>query len=158
MAEIFRHAPGLPGYLVSDQGSVIGPQGPRKLSATLRYLTFKAFRGGKHRTIYVHRLVLEAFHGPCPEGMEARHLNGDARDNRAVNLAWGTHQENVQDTIRHGRKARGVACSFAKLTEEDLKVIRAWPRYKHGLKARFPHVSYQTLKNARDGVCYRAGG
>jgi HNH endonuclease/NUMOD4 motif len=30
----------------------------------------------------VHRLVLEAFVGPCPPGQECRHLNGNPSDNR----------------------------------------------------------------------------
>src|SRR5262245_15574121 len=38
----------------------------------------------------VHHLVLEAFVGPRPSGMEARHLNDDPSDNRLVNLAYGT--------------------------------------------------------------------
>lgn len=54
------------------------------------------------RSFLVHRLVLGAFVGPCPAGMECRHLNGDSTDNRVENLAWGTHVENVKDVIAHG--------------------------------------------------------
>lgn len=54
------------------------------------------------KTFKVHRLVLEVFSGECPEGMEARHLNGDNADNRLVNLKWGTHSENINDKRRHG--------------------------------------------------------
>ena len=50
---------------------------------------------------YVHRLVLETFVGPRPDGMEARHLNGDCQDNRVENLIWGTPLENGADKIRH---------------------------------------------------------
>ena len=53
-------------------------------------------------TRLVHRLVLEAFVGPRPEGMVARHLNGDPGDNRLENLAWGTQSENNYDKVRHG--------------------------------------------------------
>lgn len=38
----------------------------------------------------VATLVLETFVGPCPEGMKAIHINGDAEDNRLENLKWGT--------------------------------------------------------------------
>ena len=55
----------------------------------------------KHRTI--HQLVLEAFDGPRPEGMEARHLNGMSFDNRLVNLKWGTSVENGKDKRLHQR-------------------------------------------------------
>lgn len=49
----------------------------------------------------VHRLVLETFVGPCPEGMEARHLDGDPNNNDLANLCWGTHLENMRDRARH---------------------------------------------------------
>lgn len=56
----------------------------------------------KIKQFRVHRLVLEAFVGPCPTEMEARHLNGDRMDNRLENLRWGTKSENAYDKIRHG--------------------------------------------------------
>lgn len=67
----------------------------------------------------VHRLVASAFLGPCPEGQEVRHLNGDATDNSAANLAYGSHVENEADKVRHG--TRQVMC---KLREETVRVIR----------------------------------
>jgi hypothetical protein len=51
----------------------------------------------------VHRLVAFAFHGTPSAGQEVRHLNGCSTDNRASNLAWGTHTENVHDILFHGR-------------------------------------------------------
>lgn len=51
----------------------------------------------------IHRLVLEAFVGPCPTGMEGCHNNGDPTDNRLANLRWDTHAENQRDILRHGR-------------------------------------------------------
>lgn len=53
----------------------------------------------------VHRAVLFAFVGAPAKGLVARHLNGDKRDNRIENLAWGTSQENAQDRSRHRREA-----------------------------------------------------
>jgi hypothetical protein len=50
----------------------------------------------------VHRLVLEAFVGPCPEGMECRHLDGTRTNNHLSNLRWGTSSENNQDILDHG--------------------------------------------------------
>jgi hypothetical protein len=51
---------------------------------------------------YIHRLVLEAWVGPCPDGHEGCHEDGDATNNAVCNLRWGSHASNVQDSIRHG--------------------------------------------------------
>lgn len=40
--------------------------------------------------VLVHRAVLEAFVGPCPEGKEGCHRDGDVRNDAASNLYWGT--------------------------------------------------------------------
>lgn len=61
--------------------------------------------GGKYKTFRVHRLVLTAFVGPCPDGMECRHLNGCKTDNRVENLAWGTPEQNVDDNRNNGAYA-----------------------------------------------------
>lgn len=59
----------------------------------------------KHRK--VHTLVLEAFSGRRPAGLEGCHNNGDAADNRAQNLRWGTRSENSMDMVKHGRNNAG---------------------------------------------------
>ncbi len=81
--------------------------------------------GNGHRTNrYIHRLVLEAFRGPCPDGMECRHLDGNPQNNRLDNLRWGTRTENMADAIRHGTTNRGTRTNFAKLTDDDVIAIR----------------------------------
>lgn len=57
---------------------------------------------GERKYQYVHILVLTAFYGPCPEGMEGCHHDGDPLNNRLGNLRWDTHVGNVSDSIRHG--------------------------------------------------------
>jgi len=54
------------------------------------------------KSFRVHRLVLEAFIGPRPDGMVCRHLNDDKADNTLANLAWVTYLENSADAIRNG--------------------------------------------------------
>ena len=71
------------------------------------YVTVGLRKGAYHRSFGVHRLVLKAFVGPCPEGMEACHNNGDAWDNRLENLRWDTRKNNHQDKIKHGTTVRG---------------------------------------------------
>ena len=71
------------------------------------YLRVGLRRDGKTILRPVHQLVLEAFHGPRPEGMVSRHLNGDKQNNHRTNLAWGTQAENVGDIVQHGRHPHG---------------------------------------------------
>lgn len=49
----------------------------------------------------IHQLVLEAFRGMCPHGMEACHWDGNPRNNKLSNLYWGTRSDNVRDSVRH---------------------------------------------------------
>ncbi|MGH8035083.1 MAG: HNH endonuclease signature motif containing protein, partial [Lysobacterales bacterium] len=50
----------------------------------------------------VHRLVLEAFVGPCPDGMVGCHNDGDTRNNRLSNRRWDTPGSNNRDKQVHG--------------------------------------------------------
>lgn len=51
---------------------------------------------------YVHQVVAHTFHGEKPAKLLIRHLNGNCRDNRPVNLKYGTYAENTADSIKHG--------------------------------------------------------
>lgn len=67
------------------------------------YLLIKLRKDGAATSFRVHRLVLEAFVGPRPEGMVCRHLNDTRTDNALRNLSWGTGVENSADAARNGR-------------------------------------------------------
>lgn len=62
------------------------------------YLTVRV--DGKTRR--VHRLVMLAFVGPRPPGLQIRHLDGNNQHNDLSNLKYGTPAENAADKIRHG--------------------------------------------------------
>lgn len=99
----WRPIPGDEPYEASSTGEI---RSPRKILSTQRntvsgYL-YVTLGYGNRRTRTVHSLVLRAFHGPRPEGVEARHLDGNQLNNSAVNLTWGTHSENLRDTVKHG--------------------------------------------------------
>lgn len=133
-------------YEVSDQGNV------RSLDHTVRnrYASYvrkggplknhaKDGHGGHHqvriggrsgRWRTVHQLVLEAFVGPIPPGMEVRHLNGDPTDNRLENLAYGTHSENMRDRLAHGTDPhlKNTHCPHGHAYDEQNTLMRKiWP-------------------------------
>lgn len=60
-------------------------------------------RDGESYMAKVHRLVLEAFAGPAPDGYDGCHNDGDPNNNRAENLRWDTHGGNMRDRYWHAR-------------------------------------------------------
>lgn len=84
---------------------------------------------GRVDRAYVHQLVAESFHGARPAESVVRHLNGDARNNLAVNLAWGTPQENTGDSVRHRthQAVRKVRCKRGHLLAHPNLIVRALP-------------------------------
>ena len=112
--ETWKPIPNHENYFVSDDGRVRNSKG-RELSGRdigSGHLQVALYTNGKRHDRQVHRMVLAAFVGPCPAGMEVRHLNGDPGDNRLSNLKYGTSAENKQDVLRHGThpEARKTHC------------------------------------------------
>ena len=90
------------------------------------YVRVSLCKDGRMRHKFVHRLVLEAFVGPCQPGLECRHMDGDRTNNKLTNLKWGTRLENNQDRRRHGTTPQGERNPFAKLTEDKvIKILKA---------------------------------
>jgi hypothetical protein len=130
-AVVIEHAvhPDFPGYDVWADGTVVSRIHRRarvlKPIAVGKYAGFTLRdRLGAIRRIYHHRLVCEAFHGPCPDGQETRHRDGDRLNNSATNLEWGTRSENMRDKERHGTAPKGERHGCAKLTETDVREMR----------------------------------
>ena len=74
----------------------------------------------------VHSLVLSAFLGLRPDGMQASHLDGDKCNNIPSNLVWETPAENSMRKFDHGTVHRGVQIMQAKLDPDKVKRIRAF--------------------------------
>jgi hypothetical protein len=74
---------------------------------------------------HIHVLVAEAFIGPRPDGMVVCHCDGDHLNNRPGNLRYDTVQGNIDDTERHGTRAKGERQGAAILTADRVKAIRA---------------------------------
>jgi transcriptional regulator len=137
--ELWVEIAGFPGYRVSSLGGVQtrkknhGAHGYRpdgewrdKAPGISRrgYRLIRLYKGGKGFTRFVHRLVLEAFVGPRPEGLVGLHGDGDPSNNRLSNIRWSTSIENAADRQRHGRTPRGERHSGSKLTDDEVREIR----------------------------------
>lgn len=94
------------------------------------YLEVALSVGNQKKTRLVHRLVLEAFVELRPEGQHGRHGPGGIRDNRRVNLCWGSAVENAADKERDGTLLCGDSHRGARLTEAV--VLECRRRYAAG--------------------------
>ncbi len=127
--EIWKDIPGYVGkYQVSNLGRVKSLE--RKVRS-INWYTGKEFSRTVHERILkpgpvnsghlyvvlghgeagkpVHQLVMKAFIGEAPQGMEVRHLNGDPTDNRLENLRYGTRTENILDVFYQGGRWRKLS-------------------------------------------------
>lgn len=145
----YRDVQGFPGYRVGDDGSVWSCKNARwGLRSTWKRMKLYPVPSGhlsatlmgpnrKARHIFAHILVLNAFVGPCPDGLECCHEDGDPTNNHVGNLRWDTRKANVADTRRHGKMLIGEAAPGAYLTEDVVRQIRS--SYVRG------EVGYKTL-------------
>lgn len=125
-------------YEVSDRGNLrrlLERDGkplatPRVLSLAVDgdgYVNTKLSIGGRIFNKKRHTLVAEAFIGVAPRGKQVNHIDGVKTNNHVANLEWVTARENNRHARRTGlvRTLRGGECSWAKLTEDDVRWIRS---------------------------------
>lgn len=77
---------------------------------------------------YAHRLVCEAAHGAPPtQNHEVAHAcgNGHLGCVNPRHLRWATRPENMDDKVIHGTASRGVRHGNSKLSDDDVRSIRA---------------------------------
>lgn len=131
--EKWKNVPGYAGlYQVSNLGRVrswhkrsggaLLSAGTDKIGYSFVILYYKA-RCTPHR---VHRLVADRFISPCPAGLEVNHKDGDKSNNRASNLEYITHRQNILHAIGNGAwpSHAGEKSGNAKLTNEQVREIR----------------------------------
>jgi hypothetical protein len=142
----YREILGFPGYRIGDDGSVWschrrvgrgkgngsytaldGAWKPLKDHATDRgYQCVVLYPDhGRKRTKRIHQLVARAFIGPCPEGQEVCHFDGNRANNNVSNLRYATRKENHADRERHGNTPRGERNGMTVLSEVAVVALRA---------------------------------
>jgi len=132
-----REIPGYDGFYRIDRKGCVwscrvpGPMNPKRgpwkkkrvQIGTYPYVVLSKGRKIRHHNI--HRLLLVAFVGLCPKGMEARHFPDQSRTNYSLsNLSWATSKDNQADRVLNGTHNRGERSATAKLTWEKVRRIR----------------------------------
>jgi hypothetical protein len=138
-------------YRVSNRGDVWSTPRPQTRGGFLRQAVTKAngyhwvspSKDGEQRPREVHKIVMEAFVGPCPEGLEVRHLDGNPGNNcwapgseeetvaAGGNLIYGTHTENIRDKKRHGTEWQSNVTQCPKghdYTPENTRIFKSGSR------------------------------
>lgn len=114
-----------PNYEISDAGIVRRIDTKKIIAQNTKkgkhpYKRVHLSHEGVAKYVLVHRLVLRAFVGECPEGMQCLHDDDDPTNNRLSNLSWGTPKKNHETIDRNGENN-----GRCKLTPEDVIAIRA---------------------------------
>lgn len=134
--EVWKPIAGYPGYEVSDLGQVRSwrSRNGKGMAKTPHLLTPLPFVGrpylrvslmldGKASYHRVHRLVLQTFVGPCPDGLEGCHNDGNPRNNALSNLRWDTKASNFDDQVKHGTRHTGEKHYRSAMSDEVRQII-----------------------------------
>ena len=128
---MLKAIPSAPDYVATPHGTIARATAARgaRVGHELRpwlygkYLAVGLYGGRVKQN--VHRLVAEAFHGPCPDGCEVNHKDGDKLNNRPENLEYVTRSQNAKHAFATGlRDCSGENAGRAILTEVQVLAIR----------------------------------
>ncbi len=115
---------------ISGYGSA--KPGPRSVYITPKgYKEIVLYRDGIPHSQRIQRAVAEAFIGPCPEGMECAHIDGNPSNCHFTNLKWATHKENINDKVAHGTNLFGEKCIQSQIDNGD--VVRIFEMRSQGI-------------------------
>ena len=95
------------------------------------------WKNNKIKVCRPHKLVMEAFVGMRPEGLECCHNDGNPQNNHLSNLRWDTPKNNHADKVKHGTTNRGEQCGTAKLTLKQVRAIRQDTRLQRIIAAEY---------------------
>lgn len=145
--------PSHPRYSVSDNGLIRFDKTGyvrkwQRGENRYAFITF-AGQGGKPASFRsVHSLILEAFHGPRPEGMQVCHIDGDRFNNRLSNLRYGTAKDNADDRFFHGNTCAGIKNGNAKIIDQSvIDGIRA--EYASGKTTQYALAAKHDISQAQ---------
>lgn len=156
--------PNFPQYKIDIDGNIwiIKNNKPLKINYTYgSYATVHLTQNKRSVLCKLHRLVLETFLGKCPKGMQARHLNGNKKDNSLLNLKWGTPKENAGDKKLHNTDSSKERNGRAKLNiaevEKIINIKKIYPTITRQKLADMFNVSNATIGDIIKGRTWVEG-
>lgn len=88
------------------------------------YLQVNLWKQNRHQSCRVHRVVMAAFIGPVPEGMQVNHRNGIKKDNSLENLEYVSPGDNVRHAKEVLHANQGIKHPAHRLSETAVRHIR----------------------------------
>lgn len=147
--ETWKQIKGYDDYFVSDQGRVKSVKkrfGKIPTETILKeqniwtgYKRVTLVQNSKSKSIFVHRLVAEAFLENPENKPIINHINGDISDNRLENIEWCTQKENSNrsEKVKNGERYNSI-----KVIDNEGNVFNSYRS-----AARFYGLNPNTVKN-----------
>ena len=160
-----RSVKGTP-VVVFEDGFVVTPRHPTGYFGYIdRYTGYRKV-SVRRRSVYVHRLVFEAFVNHIPSGLEIDHIDGSRTNNRLSNLRVVTKRENaVSNPISAARRLVASRANIKKAKASQLRPVvclsdsgetEVFQTMKDA--ARSTGTCEQSISKACRGIIKRAGG
>lgn len=115
------------------------------------YLIVRLYRNRKGKTIKIHKLVTEAFLGPCPRNKQVNHKDGNKQNPYLDNLEYVTPSENMKHSFKLGlQNHKGENNPKSRLKEKDVLKIRRLHRiekYTQEKISKIFNISFQHVSD-----------
>lgn len=171
MAEIWKEIRGSTTHQVSNKGRVknikTGTMIKPQVNNRSGYYNIRlSINGAEPRTVYIHKLVAEAFLGERPLNYDINHIDGNKLNNDAANLEYCSRSANVRHAYENGLNGYVIPIKIVETNEEfssindcaraingDPELIRQCINSKYG---RHTHKGYHFEPIGRDDTGRRS--
>lgn len=141
---------GLDEYYVSNYGNIFNKnksklEGHKNLQG---YIFVRLKYNEKNQLFRVHRLVCEVFNGKAPENKNiVDHINRIRDDNKAENLRWVTHEENMNNKNEPKlNKNKEIINKYLSLDKKD-EIFKIIINSNYGNFKNYSVSNYGRIKN-----------
>ena len=122
------------------------------------YRQVRLQHNGRQWPVTIHKLVAITFLGSPLDGQQVNHKNGDKADNRASNLEWTTHRQNMGHFHRRlGSWKRDTSPKLDGERAEQIRALYATGNYTYKQLAKRYGVTWCSIGRVIRGETYAAG-